>query len=322
MRLVFIDIRDVTPHVLDEISLAWEVFGVRRTVFIVDDTRAESEWRQQIQQQLATDAGDLRLLVWKADPATFIPQVKDILVRVPEGLPVVTQEALSFVHDKVGEDQWDVRPMDQPWVLVVVQQSALAVFCGLLWLIHPWVMQIALGLFGLEGLSLYRQAWCRARRQREHAKQINPDGPPSAARLWGSLALMLGALSTPFVVMLAASLFMLKSGPEHIVSAKIELTKSEVQRLKMALMSYEIRSGMEPPTTEQGLQSLVEKPTMEPVPHRWTQYLESLPLDPWSRPYRYESPPRRSKRDRFDLWSLGPDGIDGTADDIGNFAAP
>jgi general secretion pathway protein G len=48
--------------------------------------------------------------------------------------------------------------------------------------------------------------------------------------------------------------------------------------------------------------------------------LEEVPMDAWSHPYRYEFPARRSKKDAYDLWSAGPDGLDGTADDIGNFS--
>jgi general secretion pathway protein G len=72
------------------------------------------------------------------------------------------------------------------------------------------------------------------------------------------------------------------------------------------------------PTTEQGIKALFEKPTTEPIPDKWTQLLEDLPKDPWQQPYKYEYPAKRSKKS-FDLWSVGKDGQDGTADDIGNF---
>jgi hypothetical protein len=46
-------------------------------------------------------------------------------------------------------------------------------------------------------------------------------------------------------------------------------------------------------------------------------------LDPWGNRFNYAAPGRHNL-DRFDVWSLGPDGQDGTADDIGNWisAAP
>ena len=44
------------------------------------------------------------------------------------------------------------------------------------------------------------------------------------------------------------------------------------------------------PTTEQGLQALVVRPTIEPLPIRWRQYIESIPLDPWGNAYIYKCP--------------------------------
>jgi general secretion pathway protein G len=44
------------------------------------------------------------------------------------------------------------------------------------------------------------------------------------------------------------------------------------------------------PTTEQGLQALVAKPSACPVPPTGRPYLDKLPNDPWGRPYQYLSP--------------------------------
>ena len=43
-----------------------------------------------------------------------------------------------------------------------------------------------------------------------------------------------------------------------------------------------------------------------------------MPLDPWQRPYHYLYPGKHNPNVP-DIWSLGPDGIDGTADDIGSW---
>ena len=55
-------------------------------------------------------------------------------------------------------------------------------------------------------------------------------------------------------------------------------------------------------------------------PSKWEgPYLDSdLPLDPWDNPYQYVSPGIHNP-DGFDIWSYGPDGINGTEDDIGNW---
>ena len=74
------------------------------------------------------------------------------------------------------------------------------------------------------------------------------------------------------------------------------------------------------PSTGSGLEALRTPPTDVPNPAKWQgPYLERpVPLDPWGRPYQY-SYPGRYNADSYDIWSLGPDGADGTEDDIGNW---
>jgi general secretion pathway protein G len=75
------------------------------------------------------------------------------------------------------------------------------------------------------------------------------------------------------------------------------------------------------PTTEQGLQALVKKPTISPVPENWkgNGYLERVPKDPWGHPYRYLQPGLHGD---IDVMSLGADGEPGGAGsdaDIGSW---
>jgi general secretion pathway protein G len=90
--------------------------------------------------------------------------------------------------------------------------------------------------------------------------------------------------------------------------------------MKAPLLSYKISTG-DYPTTEQGLQALVTAPAA--VADRWTgPYVEvtggKIPLDPWKRPYQYRYPGVHNKTG-YDLWSTGPSGQDGAADNIGNW---
>ena len=62
------------------------------------------------------------------------------------------------------------------------------------------------------------------------------------------------------------------------------------------------------PTTDQGLEALVTKPTDEPEPRKWQEYLQSLPKDPWGKDYIYLSP---GEEGAFDLYTLGADGEEG-----------
>ncbi len=84
-----------------------------------------------------------------------------------------------------------------------------------------------------------------------------------------------------------------------------------------ALAEYEMKNGFYP-TQEQGLKSLVEKPSSEPVPQYWHQLLTQLPKDPWNREFIYVYPGAHNK-DGFDLSSRGRDGQEGTEDDITNW---
>src|SRR5690606_23733764 len=98
--------------------------------------------------------------------------------------------------------------------------------------------------------------------------------------------------------------------------AKETRVESDIKNIVTQLKVYEARN-LAPPTTEQGLKALVEKPTSEPVPERWSQLLEEVPKDPWGREYQYQYPAKRSKAD-YDVYSLGKDGVE-SADDIGNW---
>lgn len=69
------------------------------------------------------------------------------------------------------------------------------------------------------------------------------------------------------------------------------------------------------------LKDLVNKPSDAKVAERWSgPYLEdeSALLDPWDNEYRFAAPGKHNT-ESFDVWSTGPDGQDGTADDIGNW---
>lgn len=87
--------------------------------------------------------------------------------------------------------------------------------------------------------------------------------------------------------------------------------------LRTALNLYELDNGNYP-STEQGLASLYQKPSTEPVPQKWRQYLERQPpKDPWGRDYAYKCPGIHNP-DGYDLSSSGKDGVE-SEDDIRNW---
>lgn len=117
------------------------------------------------------------------------------------------------------------------------------------------------------------------------------------------------------IVVLAGSGIFLVTG--IIDDARVQTADNNLKALDVALKSYERNNFGKPPTQEQGLQALVERPTSGAVPKRWRAYLEEPMLDPWGNEYQYRFPAQKSKK-RYDIWSLGEDGVE-SEDDIGNW---
>ncbi len=102
-----------------------------------------------------------------------------------------------------------------------------------------------------------------------------------------------------------------------MTDAKKGTAEMYVNKLAGDLALYEATNGF-PPTTQQGLAALVQKPTSEPIPRKWSQREEKLDPDPWGMEYQYEYPGKHNKTG-FDVFSAGPDRTPGTDDDVGNW---
>lgn len=91
----------------------------------------------------------------------------------------------------------------------------------------------------------------------------------------------------------------------------------DIQQLESALDMYRLRNGFYP-TTEQGLEALVNPATSQPVPRVFPDggFVRRLPKDPWGEEYILVSP---GQMGRIDIFSKGPDRVAGTDDDIGNW---
>lgn len=102
--------------------------------------------------------------------------------------------------------------------------------------------------------------------------------------------------------------------------ARAVAAKQDIASVLQALKLYRLDNHRYP-TTEQGLQALVVKPTTAPVPENWKAggYIERVPKDPWGRPYQYLNP---GLHGQIDVFSLGADGAPGGEDrdaDIGSW---
>ncbi|WP_009961278.1 type II secretion system major pseudopilin GspG [Verrucomicrobium spinosum] len=100
--------------------------------------------------------------------------------------------------------------------------------------------------------------------------------------------------------------------------AEVSKAASDIKTWETNLVRYKTKAMMLP-TQQQGLAAMVTQPTVEPLPKRWSALAKPEALsDPWGRPYQYRNPGKRDPAG-YDLYSLGPDGVEGTPDDVGNW---
>lgn len=102
--------------------------------------------------------------------------------------------------------------------------------------------------------------------------------------------------------------------------ANLNAAKTQIGLFETPLDMYYMDTNAYP-TSEQGLEALLEPPADLRNPKKWgpDPYLKKrVPLDPWGDPYQYECPGRHNPNS-YDIWSLGPDGAEGTVDDVGNW---
>jgi len=102
--------------------------------------------------------------------------------------------------------------------------------------------------------------------------------------------------------------------------AKVTVAKGDIKAIAAALDMYKL-DNFAYPSTQQGLDALVKKPSGNPQPKNWNRdgYLKRLPKDPWGNDYQYLSP---GTQGQFDLYSFGADGKPGGSElnaDIGNW---
>ena len=99
--------------------------------------------------------------------------------------------------------------------------------------------------------------------------------------------------------------------------ARIVKAQADIRALESALNLYRL-DNHDYPTSDQGLDALVEKPANAPS---WKEggYIDRLPKDPWGRPYKYLNPGTHGSIDIFTLGADGQPGGEGKNADIGNW---
>jgi len=95
--------------------------------------------------------------------------------------------------------------------------------------------------------------------------------------------------------------------------ARIGVAKTQLRNVSSALDLYKL-DNFNYPSTEQGLEALVNEPSGSPAAKNWNKdgYLPSVPKDPWDNEFQYVSP---GSEGPYDLYSFGPDGKEGGSGD-------
>lgn len=96
---------------------------------------------------------------------------------------------------------------------------------------------------------------------------------------------------------------------DNLDKANVQKARADFSSIQTALKLYRI-DNFNYPTTEQGLEALVTKTSIAPVPRNFKEsgYLDSLNKDPWGNDYQYMSP---ADGREYDIYSLGADGVTG-----------
>lgn len=102
--------------------------------------------------------------------------------------------------------------------------------------------------------------------------------------------------------------------------ARVTKAKQDIRAIESALNLYKLDNFVYP-STDQGVEALVQKPTSSPEPRNWKDggYVERLPKDPWGNPYQYLNPGVHGSIDIFSFGADSQPGGDGVNADIGNW---
>jgi general secretion pathway protein G len=106
-----------------------------------------------------------------------------------------------------------------------------------------------------------------------------------------------------------------RTGESRVTAAKVDIAT-----MMQALKLYKL-DNQRYPTTEQGLNALITKPTSGPAANGWKAggYIEKLPKDPWGNAYQYLSPGIHGEVDIFSLGADGQPGGTGEDADVGSW---
>ena len=143
------------------------------------------------------------------------------------------------------------------------------------------------------------------------ARVTPPDSRPTKSRLPRAFTLVEMLLVVTIIGILAALVIPKIVGRSE--QARVTAAHADIASIKTALDAFEVDNGFYP----KSLQDLITQPNNTPNWHG--PYLDKIPQDPWGHNYIYTYPGRHNTSS-FDLLSVGPDGKQGTSDDVNNWS--
>ncbi len=140
---------------------------------------------------------------------------------------------------------------------------------------------------------------------------------PYLQRLGNQAGFTLIEIMVVVVILSILAAFVVPKIMDRPEQARILKAKQDIRTVENALRMYKL-DNLVYPSTDQGLDALIQEPTTEPVPRKWAKegYIDRLSDDPWGNPYIYLQPGIHGS---FDIYSVGPDGQPETEDDLGNW---
>jgi len=152
-------------------------------------------------------------------------------------------------------------------------------------------------------------------RQIENPRLMKKTAPPTPRKKRGFTLI---ELMVVLVIIGVLAALIVPNVLDRADDARGTAARTDVNNIVQALKLYRL-DNQRYPTSEQGLEALIRKPSANPTPGNWRPYLEKLPNDPWGRPYQYLNPGVKGEIDVMSLGADGKAGGDGNDADIGSW---
>jgi len=326
-RFVFIDMRDITVHVEDEIRLSYLAMGAERCIFIFDNASTETERRALVAGalgQMASQLPELNILVYCGDSEddlrAFVKEASLLASRIPEEAGNLDM-AIVFAQQRIAPERWSTRFLETDLgqaIASIIVSWAVVYIMAKLFAAWSWLPQASNYLFTAAVVVLFFSASNRAMYQ----VQINSEFSRVTGFPTGRMRIICARFLVVIpVVLLFVQLAMPNYGPA-IKQMQISEEGSHLKYFSLYLHMYKEETNSFPEASEWDsfLKFLSKLGLTSSRPYtirdasgkeQHVSELEYLWVDRWGPRIQYEK-----TQTGFRLRSYGPDRIPKTDDDL------